>query len=218
MKQQLRERELKEKALGRAEDADPVQPERLHAGSKSRVNKENVAPLQTRASQESVAVQCGGGGMAPGGEEGGRKGDWETSGKENYNQDTQTWHAHYHTRHSNEHLHRQHHDLQVKSQHLQGHNKCLQHQVCRLQEELVRRASQISCSCPPQVSRDNQGSTDRLPYSDASHHHRGMPGLPRKRASCPACRQHLCQPRASQEVRWEARVEPSAVHLCSHVR
>ena len=89
MKQQLRERELKEKALGRAKDADPVQPQQLHTGSKSRVNKENVAPLQTRASQESVAVQCGGGGMAPG-EERGRQGDLETSGKENYNRDTQT--------------------------------------------------------------------------------------------------------------------------------
>ena len=225
MKQQLQEQEHNkrrgtDRVVEEAEkENNPIPPQHYHGGggSKSRANKENTAPLQARVRQESVAVQCGGEGEAPSEDRGGRRGVID---RENYNQSAQSRyheregdnHAHHQDQ---QHLHKHHHDLQVQSQHLQGHNRCLQHQVCRLQEELVRRANQISCSCPPPVSQGNQGpSVCEVPQQPQ----RGMPGPPRKRASCPACRQHLCQPRASQEVRWEARVEPSSVHLCSHVR
>ena len=225
MKQQLQEQEHNkrrgtDRVVEEAEkENNPIPPQHYHGGggSKSRANKENTAPLQARVRQESVAVQCGGEGEAPSEDRGGRRGVID---RENYNQSAQSRHhereGDNHAHHQDQqHLHKHHHDLQVQSQHLQGHNRCLQHQVCRLQEELVRRANQISCSCPPPVSQGNQGpSVCEVPQQPQ----RGMPGPPRKRASCPACRQHLCQPRASQEVRWEARVEPSSVHLCSHVR
>ena len=215
MKQQLQEHDHKEKA---ERENDPIRSQQYLGGTKSRANKENLDPVQARVRQESVAVQCEeGGGL---GEERGRKGAevWENSSKENQGHGTQNaTHQHEpgYRHHHDQHLHQ--HELQVQSQHLQGHNRCLQHQVCRLQEELVRRANQISCSCPPPL-QGNQGSNTKLPASEVPQPQRGMPGPPRKRASCPACRQHLCQPRASQEVRWESRVEPSSVHLCSHVR
>ena len=221
MKQQLQEQDHKRREVeGVVEEAekenDPIPPQHYHGGgSKSRANKENMAPQQARVRQESVAVQCGGEGVTLSEGRGGKRG---TLGRDNYDHGAQSWtnnleqqgenHRNYQEQ---QHLHKHHHDLQVQSQHLQGHNRCLQHQVCRLQEELVRRANQISCSCPPP---DNRGSS----ASEVPQPQRGMPGPPRKRASCPACRQHLCQPRASQEVRWEARVEPSSVHLCAHVR
>ena len=223
MKQQLQEHKMRpmERMEEEAEkENDPILPQHFHrGGSKTRANKENLAPPQSKVRQESVAVQCGGGkGVAQSENRGGQRGAFE---KERVDQGAQNWTNHHehqgvnHTHHQDQqHLHKHHHDLQVQSQHLQGHNRCLQHQVCRLQEELVRRANQISCSCPPPVLQGNPGPS----ASEVPQPQRGMPGPPRKRASCPACRQHLCQPRASEEVRWEARVEPSSVHLCSHVR
>lgn len=40
-------------------------------------------------------------------------------------------------------------------QHLSEHNKCLQHQVCKLKNELTLKANQIACCCQPA----NQGSS-----------------------------------------------------------
>ena len=85
--------------------------------------------------------------------------------------------------------------LEREVQHLTEHNRCLQHQVCKLKEDLIRKATQFSCPCQ---AKPGQGATKCPP-----------------RKSCRKCKNHLC--RAGAQVRFEEKLDFSSIHLCSHL-
>merc|ERR1712142_346541 len=86
-------------------------------------------------------------------------------------------------------------------QHLTEHNKCLQHQVCKLKDDLIKKANQFSCPChaKPGMSRSNVN--------------KGPP--PSK--TCSKCKNHLCRLGSGRKVRFEEELDLSAIHLCSHI-
>ena len=105
-------------------------------------------------------------------------------------------------------------------------------QVCKLQSELLRKATQFSCSCPPAPTScppapaSRPQAPQRPPRAAGGQNRqvqgRGQQGTgqhleARPRANCLACAQHLCQAQGAS-VRWEQKLEPSGVHLCEHVR
>ena len=91
--------------------------------------------------------------------------------------------------------------LEEEVQHLAEHNKCLQHQVCKLKQELIRKANHFSCSC------------------------QAKPGLSRSKANkcppplkpCSKCKNHLCRAGTGGQVRFEEKLDMSSIHLCSHL-
>ena len=92
--------------------------------------------------------------------------------------------------------------LDKEVQHLAEHNKCLQHQVCKLKNELIKKANQFSCSCQtnPQAPKSGPMSRD---------------GKFQPPKSCAKCKNHLCKTGA--KVRFEEKLDFSTIHLCSHL-
>jgi len=104
--------------------------------------------------------------------------------------------------------------------HLAEHNKCLQHQVCRLQSQLLAKARQLEHCCnqkqkQPQPTQRNTQSRPILnkPSQQPPVHGKGSV------KGCQLCRQHLCKgTRQGHSTRFEDHVDLNSVHLCQHVR
>jgi len=86
-------------------------------------------------------------------------------------------------------------------QHLAEHNKCLQHQVYKLKEELIKKANHFSCSCQSKPGM-NRTKANKCP-----------PPI----KTCSKCKNHLCRAGTGGKARFEEKLDMSSIHLCSHL-